>query len=125
MSVVILLIGLCSHQKIVCSTSVTQSIASDRLCVICELCAVLPDPAVYRQSRNMRAIDRDAFRDTLCMSVSPELCPSIENLNSTLQSVLEKYDNDDDDDEDLWSADRSMLQQHAPLCRRKVRADRL
>ena len=38
------------------------------------------------------------------MVVSPELCPSIDDFNSTLQSVLEK---------------------HAPVFRRKVRADSL
>ena len=45
-----------------------------------------------------------AFRADLYMLVSPELCPSIDGFNSTLQSVLEK---------------------HVPLCRRKVRSDRL
>ena len=105
MSVVLLLIGLCSDQKIMCSTSVTQSIASDHFCVVCKLrVAVPPDPAVYRESRNISAIDRAAFRDDLCMLVSPELCPSIDDINSTLQSLLEK---------------------HAPLLRRRVRADRL
>ena len=88
-----------------CSTSVTQSIASDHFCVVCKLrVAVPPDPAVYRESRNISAIDRAAFRDDLCMPVSPELCPSIDDFNSTLQSLLEK---------------------HAPLRRRRVRADRL
>ena len=87
------------------STSVTQSISSDHVCAVCELCvAVLPDPAVYRESRNIRAIDRAAFRDDLCMLVSPELCPSTDDFNSMLQSLPEK---------------------HAPLRRRRVRADRL
>ena len=59
---------------------------------------------MYRESRNISAIDRAAFHDDLCMLVSPELCPSIDDFNSTLQSLLEK---------------------HAPLRRRRVRADRL
>ena len=59
---------------------------------------------MYRESRNIRAIDTAAFRDDLCMLVSPELCPSIDDVNSTLRSLLEK---------------------HAPLRRRRVRADRL
>ena len=59
---------------------------------------------MYRESRNIRAIDRAAFRDYLCMLVSPELSPSIDDFNSTLQSLIEK---------------------HAPLRRRRVRADRL
>ena len=59
---------------------------------------------MYKESRNIRAIDTAAFRDDLCMLVSPELCPSIDDVNSTLRSLLEK---------------------HAPLRRRRVRADRL
>ena len=52
MSVVLLLIGLCSDQKIMCSTPVTQSIVSDHFCVVCELRVAVPsDPAVYRESR--------------------------------------------------------------------------
>ena len=93
------------EDNVLCSTSVTQSIASDHFCIACELCvAVPPDPTVYRESRNMRAIDGAAFRDDLCMLVSPELCPSIDDFSSTLQSLQEK---------------------HAPLRRRRVRADRL
>ena len=93
------------QDNVLCSTSVTQSISSDHFCVLCELCvAVPPDPAVYRESRNICAIVRAAFRDDLCTLVSPELCPSIDDFNSTLQSLLEK---------------------HAPLLRRRVRADRL
>ena len=68
-------------------------------CVVCSLYS-----AEYRESRNIRAIDRAAFRDDLCMIVSPELCPSIDDFNSTLQSLPEK---------------------HAPLHCRRVRADRL
>ena len=87
------------------STSVTQSISSDHVCAVCERCVTVPpDPAVYRESRNIRAIDRAAFRDDLCMLVSPELCPSIDDFNSTLQSLLEK---------------------HVPLHCRRVLADRL
>ena len=93
------------EDNVLCSTSVTQPIASDYFCVDCELCvAVPPDPAVYRESRNIRAIDRAALRYDLCMLVSPELCPSIDDFSSTLQSLQEK---------------------HAPLRRRRVRADRL
>ena len=108
MSVVILLIGLCSDQKIMCYVLpllLTQSIDSDHFWVVCELCfAVPPDPAVYRASCNIHAIDRAVFHADLCMLVSPELCPSIDDFNSTLQSLLEK---------------------HASFCRRRVRADRL
>ena len=87
------------------SASVTHSVASDHYCVVCGLCVAVPfDPVVYRESRNIRAIDRAAFRADLNTLVSPELCPSIDNFNKTLDSVLER---------------------HAPLCRRKVRADRL
>ena len=93
------------EDNVLCSTSVTQSISSDHFCVVCELCvAIPPDPAVYRESRNICAIDRAAFRDDLCMLVSPELCPSNDDLNSTLQSLLERP---------------------APLHCRRVRADRL
>ena len=94
-----------TEDNVFCSTSVTQSVASDHFCVVCELCvAVPPDPAVYKESRNIRAIDIAAFRDDLCTLVSPELCPSIDDFNSTLQSLLEK---------------------HAPLCCHQVCADRL
>ena len=93
------------EDNVLCSTSVTESIASEHFFVVCELCvAVPPDPAVYRESRNIRAIDRAAFRGDLCMLVSPELCPSIDDFNNRLQSLLE---------------------QHAPFRRRRVRADRL
>ena len=93
------------EDNVLCSSTVTRAIASDHFCVVCELCvAVPPDPAVYRESRDIRAIDRAAFCDDLCTLVSPELRPSIGDFNSTLQSLLEK---------------------HAPLCRRRVRADRL
>ena len=88
-----------------CSTSVTESIASEHFFVVCELCvAVSPDPAVYRESHNICAIDGAAFRDDLCMLVSPELCPSIDDFNSTFQSLPEK---------------------HAPLHHHQVRADSL
>ena len=84
---------------------VTHSVASDHFFVVCELCfAVPPDPFTYREFGDIRAIDGAAFRNDLCMLVSPELCPSIDNFNSTLQSLLQK---------------------HAPLRRRRVRADRL
>ena len=73
------------------STSVTQSISSDHFCVVCELrVAVPPDPAVYRESRNIRAIDRAAFRDDLCMLVFPELCPLIDDFNSTFPVFARK-----------------------------------
>ena len=41
---------------------------------------------MYRESRNIRAIDRAAFRDDLCMLVSPELCPSIDHWGYVLLS---------------------------------------
>ena len=88
-----------------CSTSVTQSIAFDHFCVVCELCVAVPsDPAVYKESRNIHATAKVALHADLCMLVSPELCPSIDCFNSTLQSLLEK---------------------HAPLCCHQVCADRL
>ena len=68
------------------------SIASDHFCVVSELCvAVPPDLAVYTESRNIRARDRAAFHNDFCMLVSPELCPSIDNFNSMLQSLLETH----------------------------------
>ena len=72
------------------------SIASDHFCVVC-------DPAVYRVSCNVHAIDRAAFCNDLCMLVSPELCPPVEDFNSMLQSLLET---------------------HAPLHHRQICADR-
>ena len=48
--------------------------------------------------------NRVAFPTDLYTLVSPELCPSIDDFNSTLESLLEK---------------------HAPVCRCKVHADRL
>ena len=94
-----------SEDNVLRSASVTHSIASDHYCVVCGLCIAVPsDPAVYRESRNIRAIDRPAFRADLNRLVCPELCPLIDNSTKTFDSVLER---------------------HAPLCRRKVRADRL
>ena len=101
MSVVILLIGLYPDQKIMCY--VLPLLLSQSF-LITSVSFVSPDPAVSRESGDIRAINRAAFRDDLCMLVSPELCPSIDDFNSTLQSLLEK---------------------HAPLRRRRVRADRL
>ena len=100
-SVIILFIGLCSDQKIMCY--VLPLLLSQSF-LITSVSFVSPDPAVSRESGDIRAINRAAFRDDLCMLVSPELCPSIDDFNSTLQSLLEK---------------------HAPLRRRRVRADRL
>ena len=87
------------------STSVSQSLTSDHYCVVCELCVTVPpDPAVFTDTRNIRAMNRSDFRTDLRACVSPEQCPSVDEFNSAVKSVLDK---------------------HAPLRRRKVRADRL
>ena len=69
------------EDNVLYSASVTQAITSYHFCVVCELCVVVPpDPAVYKESRNMRAIERAEFRADLHMLVSPELCPSSDDF---------------------------------------------
>ena len=91
--VVTLLIGLrsASGDNVLRAASVTHSIASDHSCVVCGMCVAIPsDPAVYRESRDIRSVDRTAFRADLNTLVSPELRPSIDNFNRTLDSRLGK-----------------------------------
>ena len=51
------------EDNVLCSTPVNPSIASDHFSVVCELRVAVPsDPAVYKESRKIRAINRAAFR---------------------------------------------------------------
>ena len=51
------------EDNVLCFIPVTPSIASDHFSVVCELRVAVPsDPAVYKESRNIREIDRAAFR---------------------------------------------------------------
>ena len=62
----------------------------------------IPPPS-FTEVRSLRAMDRDAFRSDLEASVSPALCPTFDQLNSVLKSVLDR---------------------HAPFTRRAVRTGR-
>ena len=77
--------------NVLCSSSVSQSIDSDHFWVVCELCfAVPPDPAVYRESCNICALDIAAFHADLWVLVFLEVCLSFDHFSSTPQSLLEK-----------------------------------
>ena len=36
-------------------------------------------------------MDRDAFKQELTAKVTPELCPTVDQLNSTLHAVLDRH----------------------------------
>ena len=74
-------------------------ILTERHQVLRIFCTIL-----YTDTRNFRATNRSDFRMDLRACVSPEQCPSVDEFNSAVTTVLDK---------------------HAPLRRRKVRADRL
>ena len=74
------------------SAIVTEELSSDHFCVICELGVIAPPPPTkFRDLRNLRAMNRDAFRQDLSVAVSPDLCPTLDKLNSTLLSVLDLH----------------------------------
>ena len=58
---------------------------------------------MFREARSLRTIDRDAFKQELTAKVTPELCPTVDQLNSTLNAVLDR---------------------HAPVVRKKVKSSR-
>ena len=89
---------------VVRSTSVTQELSSDHFCVVCDLSvAAPPPPPMFREVRSLRTIDRDAFKQELADKATPELCPTMIQLDSTLHAVLDR---------------------HAPVARKKVKATR-
>ena len=90
-----------SDDHLVQSTSVSHSIASDHACVICHLnIATPPSQPTYVMTRNIRVIDRAALKADLTARLSHLPCPSADDLDSVLTGVL----ND-----------------HAPVMRRRVR----
>ena len=90
-----------SDDHLVQSTSVSHSIASEHACVICHLnIAVPPSLPTYIMTRNIRAIDRAALKADLATRLSHLPCPSADDLDSVLTGVLDD---------------------HAPVMRRRVR----
>ena len=79
----------------------TKRIASDHACVICHLnIAVPPSRLTYVMTRNISAIDRAALKADLAARLSRLPCPSADDLDSVLTGVLDD---------------------HAPVMRRRVR----
>ena len=90
-----------SDDHLVQSTSVSHSIASDHACVICHLnIATPPSRPTYVMTRNIRAIDRAALKADLTARHSHLPCPIADDLDSVLTGVLDD---------------------HAPVMRRRVR----
>ena len=86
------------------SVRVSYELISDHFCVVTELAVSPPvPPPSFTEVRSLRAMDRDAFRSDLEACVSPALCPTFDQLNSVLKSVLDR---------------------HAPFTRRAVRTGR-
>eukprot|EP00745_Piridium_sociabile_P024049 TRINITY_DN37831_c0_g1_i1.p1 TRINITY_DN37831_c0_g1~~TRINITY_DN37831_c0_g1_i1.p1 ORF type:complete len:169 (+),score=20.69 TRINITY_DN37831_c0_g1_i1:3-509(+) len=80
------------QDNVVQSTSLTQELSSDHLCVVCDLhVEASPAPVIYKEARNLRALDIAVFKQDLRTTVSPTLCPSIEQLDSTLRAVLDRH----------------------------------
>ena len=68
----------------------SQSLLHDHFYVGCEVCVSLFTLTLLCTISYIPAVDRAAFRGDLCMLASPELCPSQDDFDSTLQSLLEK-----------------------------------
>ena len=78
--------------RILQSTAVTHALTSDHFCVVCDLNVTVPSAlAVFREGRNLRRLDLVAFKEDLRSAVSPSSCPTVEQLNTTLHSVLDKH----------------------------------
>ena len=88
---------------IVLSTTVTQELSSDHFCVVSEVSVQSPvAPVMYKEVREIRAIDRQALRQDFG-ALTPVVCPTADALNSSLQTILNK---------------------HAPLVRKRVKPER-
>eukprot|EP00745_Piridium_sociabile_P024050 TRINITY_DN37831_c0_g1_i3.p2 TRINITY_DN37831_c0_g1~~TRINITY_DN37831_c0_g1_i3.p2 ORF type:complete len:115 (+),score=16.27 TRINITY_DN37831_c0_g1_i3:3-347(+) len=62
------------QDNVVQSTSLTQELSSDHLCVVCDLhVEASPAPVIYKEASNLRALDREVFTQDLRMTVSPTL----------------------------------------------------
>ena len=80
-----------SEDTIIKSTTVEQELSSDHYCVVCSLDIKLPSvPEVHRVTRSLRSIDMDAFKQDLS-AVTPVCCPTVEELNSRLDKILEEH----------------------------------
>ena len=89
---------------ILVNTEVTQNLSSDHYCVIAKLkVSVPPTESTFREVRNLKLIDKNKFSEDLRTKVSPIKCCSFDQLNDILSSVLDD---------------------HAPIIRKKVRANK-
>ena len=86
------------------NSSVNHDLSSDHFSVIANLSIDVPSSKiVYRETRNLKAVDRVEFRKDLNAHISPSQCSTVDELDSSLRSLLDK---------------------HAPLERRKVNPDK-
>ena len=93
-----------ANDNILLNTEVNEHLTSDHFCVIAKLDAKPPPTEpTFKESRNLKRIDKDKFDQDLRMKVSTTKCSSFDQLNNALSSVLDK---------------------HAPVVRRKVRPNK-
>ena len=82
------------------STIVSHLLTSDHISVTCTLRFKIPkDPPVYKSTRKLKAINREAFKEEMERVVSQS--PALTQLTEFLKFLLDKY---------------------APVTRKKVRA---
>ena len=78
--------------NVLLKSDVTQELSSDHFCVVSELNIPVPiKTAKIVEKRNIKGIDRDAFRSELREKVSPVTCRTAEELHCTLSSMLDTH----------------------------------
>ena len=90
--------------QILIDTEVNHNLSSDHYCVVAQLAInVPPTEATYREARNIKRIDRERLGEDLRMKISTIKCCNFEQFNDTLSSILDD---------------------HAPIVRKKVRTNK-
>ena len=78
--------------QVLLSTAVSDALESDHKCVISSFDIRPPTPKpVYRQFRNLRAMDRAAFQEDLQSELSSLTDPAADQLDAALRTVLDKH----------------------------------
>ena len=89
---------------ILLETEVNHNLCSDHYCVVAKLDVKAPQIEVtYKESRNIKHMDKEKFSEDLRLQVTQTECSSFEKLSNTLTSVLDE---------------------HAPVVRRKVKINK-
>ena len=74
------------------STRVSDCLESDHYCLLVELDFVVPPRCpVYRMTRNIRTIDRQAFKLDLASQLNAINCTSADQYNNIVRSVLDNH----------------------------------